>query len=263
MNLTISFDLSSKLEMLQVVNAQVFPLLNQAVRSVAAQTAANWQQAVHGAPLWSGERDAYAQSITWRMTGDFSAIVETDYRHAQDIENGRPARDLKKMLGTSVKARVSKGGSRYLVIPMRHNVPGNNAMAGAMPPNVYAMAKNLEGSMVTGQTTRQSGQAGMQHLSVPQSLYRWGGRLPAGLTPKLKPHHATDVHAGLVRFNSSTPGGANSSQFLTFRVMSEKSKGWIVPPQPGQKIAEGVVGDMKGKADRAFQEAIRRTLARK
>lgn len=117
--------------------------------------------------------------------------------------------------------------------------------------------------MVVGQTTRQSGQKGMQHLSVPQSIYKWGGRLPAGLAPKLKAHHASDPYAGMVRFNTSTPGGAKSSQYLTFRTMSEKSKGWIVPPQEGQKIAEGVVNDIRPKAQMAFQKAIALTLSKK
>ncbi|MNH13369.1 hypothetical protein D3C79_729380 [compost metagenome] len=102
----------------------------------------------------------------------------------------------------------------------------------------------------------------MQHLSVPQNIYKWGGRVPAGMSAKLKSHHATDVHAGMVRFNTSTPGGAKSSQYLTFRVMSEKSKGWIVGPQPGQKIAQGVVNDIQPKAQMAFQQAIKRTLSK-
>lgn len=263
MKLSITFDLGDKLDMMKVVNKEVFPLLNQAVRAVAAQTAANWQQAVYSAKLWSGEKDAYAKSISWKMTGDFSGYVEATYKYAEEIENGRPARDLKAMLNTSKKVRSSKNGVRFLYIPFRHNTPGNGALAHAMPPDIYAMAKNLEASMVVGQTTRQSGQKGMQHLSVPQSIYKWGGRLPAGLAPKLKAHHASDPYAGMVRFNTSTPGGAKSSQYLTFRTMSEKSKGWIVPPQEGQKIAEGVVNDIRPKAQMAFQKAIALTLSKK
>lgn len=262
MNLSITFDLGSQLDLMRVVNREIFPLLHQAVNAVGKQTAANWQQSVYAAKLWSGEKDAYAKSITWQMTGDFSGYVEATYEHARDIEDGRPARDLKAMLATSKKVRTSKKGNRYLSIPFRHNTPGNDALAKAMPTSVFDVAKTLEASMVTGQTTRMSGQKGMQHLSVPQNVYKWGGRLPAGLSAKLKPHHATDVHAGMVRFNTSTPGGASSSQFLTFRTMSETSKGWIVGPQPGQKIAQGVVEDIKPKAQTAFQQAIKRTLAK-
>lgn len=268
MKFSITFDLGQRLDMLDVVNKQVFPLLHQAVNAVGKQTAANWQEAVYKAKLWSGEKNAYAQSISWTMNGDFSGEVVATYKYAEEIENGRPTRDLKKMLNTSLRVRVGKKGNRFLYIPFRHNTPGNSALATSMPPNVYQMAKGLEASMVTGQTTRQSGLNAMsiktqQFLTVPQNTYKWGQRLPAGLTPKLKAHHATDIHAGMYRFETSTPGGAKSSQYLTFRTMSEKSKGWIVPPQPGQKIAEGVVNHMRPKANQAFAEAIKRTLAKK
>ena len=265
---SISFDLGAKLDMLKVVNKEVFPLLNQAVRAVTAQTAYNWTEAVYGAKLRSGEKDAYVKSISWKMTGDFSGEVVATYKYAEEIENGRPARDLKKMLNTSLKVRVNKKGSRFLYIPFRHNTPGNDALASSMPPSVYALAKNLEASMITGQTTRVSGLNAMdikskQFLTVPQNTYHWGQRLPAGLTQKLKPHHKTDIHAGMVRFETSTPGGAKSSAYLTFRTMSEKSKGWIVPPKDGLHIAQKVADDMKPKANLAFQQAIKKTLSKK
>ena len=255
MNLSITFDLGSQLDLMRVVNREIFPLLHQAVNAVGKQTAANWQQSVYAAKLWSGEKDAYAKSITWQMTGDFSGYVEATYEHARDIEDGRPARDLKAMLATSKKVRTSKNGTRYLYIPFRHNTPGNDALAHSMPSDVYKMAKDLSSSMITGKTTRQSGQKGMQHLSVPQNIYKWGG--------KLVTEDSKSRYNGMYRFDTSTPGGASSSQFLTFRTMSETSKGWIVGPQPGQKIAQGVVEDIKPKAQTAFQQAIKRTLSKK
>lgn len=268
MKMSITFDLAGKLDMVQVVNKEVFPLLNQAVRAITAQTAYNWTEEVYKAKLWSGEKDAYVKSISWKMTGDFSGEVQATYKYAEEIENGRPARDLKKMLNTSLKVRVNKSGARFLYIPFRHNTPGNDALANSMPPSVYSLAKNMEASMVTGQTTRVSGLNAMdiktkKFLTTPQNTYSWGQKLPAGLSQKLKPHHRSDPHAGMYRFETSTPGGAKSSTYLTFRTMSEKSKGWIVPPKDGLKIAEKVVNDMKPKANLAFQQAIKKTLSKK
>lgn len=255
----VNFDLGSVLDLSTVVNKQVFPLLHQAVKVVAQQTASDWQKAVYGAKLWMGEKDAYAKSITWSMTGDFKAVVEATYKHAQEIEQGRPPRDLKKMLGTSLKVRQGKKG-RYLYIPFRHNTPGNDAHAKSMPSHVYDLAKGLAPSRVVGQTTRQSQQQGKTHLTVPQNIYHWGSSLPAGLTKKQKPHHKTDIHAGMYRFDTSTPGGAKSSAYLTFRTMSERSPGWIIPAQPGQNIAKGVADKMQPKAETAFSQAIKKTL---
>jgi hypothetical protein len=161
--------------------------------------------------------------------------------------------------------RVSKSGSRFLYIPFRHNTPGHGAIGNPMPHSIYGLAKAMTPSRIVGQGSRPSGTGAFSiktrtHLMVPQNKYQWGASLPAGLSPKLKPHHKTDIHAGMKRFDTSTPGGAKSSSYLTFRTMSEKSQGWIVPAQAGQKIAQGVVDRMKPKAEGAFAEAVKRSI---
>lgn len=277
-NFNISVELSGVLSVRQIIDRSLFPLVNQAIHAVAQQTAANWQAGVMRAKLWSGERDAYANSITYRMTSDFSAVVETNYRPAEEIETGRPPRDLKKMLDTSLKVRRTKSGSRFLVIPMRHNVA-------AMPAHVYAAAKSLTASSIVGQGERRSGELtssafgiGMVPMSekrqrrnpflksttthkdvmVNKNVYNWGSKLVAGsMGPN--PRGKTDRFAGMVRFNTST-AGAPRSTYLTFRIMSEKSNGWIIPAQPGQYIVRTVVTAMQPLAEHVIQEAFKRSL---
>lgn len=257
----ISLDLSAQLELTGIVYGKVLPRLNQAVRGIAQATASNWQTAVRNAKMWSGEKDAYANSIKIDMAdGSLRAVVYTDYRYAEEIENGRPPRDLKRMLQTSMKVRVSKKGLRYLIIPFRHNVAGLkstsiNTMDG--PVSAYSMAKMLTASKVIGQGRRLSGTGAWslktkQPATVNQNKYSWGGRLD---------HNDEEIPRnlkGMVRFNTSTPK-SKSSNYLTFRVMSEKSRGWIIPAQPGQHIAQDVADDMRPKAESIFAEAIRRS----
>lgn len=256
-NYRITFPLAAQLELSAGINARLFPLVNQAINAVAQATAANWKEAVYRAKMWSGEKDAYANSITYRMTGDFSAMVETDYRYAQDIETGRPPRDLKKMLDTSMKVRQAKDGSRYLIIPFRHNAPGNSAHAQAMPPAVYQQAKQLSPSTIVGHGRRLSGTGAWSlktqaPATVRQRQYQWGGRLQGENVPKNM--------QGMVRMNTATRPGQNYSSYLTFRVMSEKSTGWIIPAKPGQFIAQKVSQTMQPLAETVLTEAIRRSL---
>lgn len=279
-DLKLSFDLGTTLDVLKVVNKQVFPLVNQAVRAVAAQTAADWQSNIYQAKLWSGEKDAYAKTITWKMTGDFSAVVESDYRYDQDIETGRPPRDLKKMLDTSTKVRRTEDGRRFLVIPLRHNVKKLE------DAGIYGMAKDLGASTITGQGDRLSGEVtqmsptgGMspapeaqqtpflsnpktrQAQTVRQNIYAWGERLKAqAMKDKGVPLATRKWAQGMVRFDTSTPTGGKSSAYLTFRIMMEGSGGWVVPAQPGQHIAQKTTDAMRPKAQAAFAEAIKRTL---
>lgn len=248
-----------------VINEQVFPLLAQAVRGVAQQLQSNWQESVQRAKLWSGERDKYASGITWKSTGPFSAVVESSYEQDEAIEKGRPDYDLKKMLETSNKVRQFKNGKRYLIIPFRHNVP--EATGGqAMPAPIYAQAFQLTPSRVTGQGSRpaflvpaQSGQR--QVMRVNQNQYAWGGRLPAGLAPKKKTFHTTDIYDSMVRMDTTTPGGSRYSSYMTFRTMVAGSPKWILPAQPGLNIASTVTQNMLPLAEKVFTEALKRTLA--
>lgn len=279
----ITFDLASKLEIMSVVNKQVFPMLNQAVRAIAAKTAADWKTSVLKAKLWSVEKDAYANSINWKMTGDFSAYVEADYKYAQEIETGRPARDLKRMLDTSQKVRRTKDGRRFLIIPFRHGTPGAK---NAMPGPVYGLASAMAPSKVvatgqrpSGQVTHLSAKTGMSvaqkqtpYLSntssksanmVSSRAYAWGDRLTRGQLKDAGMDAAMRRrYAGMVKMDTSTPGGGKSSAFMTFRVMMEGSQGWIIPAKSGLFLAKKTADTMGPKAQSAFAEAIARQLAK-
>jgi len=69
-------------------------------------------------------------------------------------------------------------------------------------------------------------------LSVPSGAggFRtlWGGRLPAGLAPKIAEHHATDPLHGLVR-KQAAYAAATQSTFQTWRRLTEWGKPWIHP----------------------------------
>lgn len=261
----VSIDLSGVMQAAgSIINEQVLPLVSQAVRGVAGQLSLNWQESVMRANLWSGERDKYAASITWQSTGPFAAVVESDYKYDEDIENGRPAYDLKKMLETSQKTRTFKNGKKYLIIPFRHNVP--EATGGQnMPAPIYQQAFALTPSRVTGQTTRpammQAGQSGKrQVMRVNQNQYSWGGRLPAGLAPKKKPFHTTDIYASMTRFDTTTPGGKRYSSYMSFRIMVEGSPKWILPPKEGLHLAGNAAQAMQPLAEKVFTEALNRSM---
>jgi hypothetical protein len=219
-----------------------------------------WQEAALRAPLWEGERAAYAASITTRMTGPYAGEIVSDYKYVEDIETGRPAYDMKRMLNTSMKVRVSKKGKRYLIIPIRHNTPGSTAHAPAMPKNVYAAARQLAPSRITGHGRRLSG-TGAYHIpsrspyTVRSRQYAWGGRLEAGHDRKLLPGKK-DRYAGMVRF-----AAGKGSTYLTFRVMVEGSSGWVKRPKPGLHIAKAVAQSLERDAASLFPQALATDLA--
>lgn len=242
----------------------IFPLVGQAVRAVAEEGAFRWKSAVMKAKLWpEGEKAPYVESIKWQMVGPMTAEITTDFKLAGEIETGRPARDMKKMLQTSKKVRAASGGphkgQRYLIIPFRHNTPsgsGEGAYAPQMPADIYLKAKVLAPSKILPPGTIKSAQrlSASGHM-VAQHSYQWGGRLPAGLAPKLAPHHKSDPYAGMVRFNTSV-GKTKSSAYLTFRVMGEWSQGWVVKARPGLYLAKGVAEGLQPVLESAIGQAV-------
>ena len=276
---SIKLTLPNVSDVQKIFNQQVFPQLAQAVRAIAQEAAENWIQSVSLAPLWEGEKKKYIDSIHIDYWADgLRADVIASYKYAYEIENGRPPRDLKTMLNTSTKVRRTKDGTRFLVIPLRQNTPGNTAHAPAMPTSVYALASQMKLSAVTGASDRPSGEVTMlspasgmapspiqtPYLSnigtkstylVAQNNYAWGGRLTRkDLKDAGESKQNQRRYAGMVRMKESTGG----SMYLTFRIMSEKSKGWVIPARPGLYIAKDVAEHLQPIAQEAIEEAMRR-----
>lgn len=263
----VPFDLSPVFAARQEARKRALPNVSLAVRKVAESGSPRWKVAVWKARLWQGEKEHYGKAIKWEMVGDYQAVIWCDYALAQEIETGRPARDLKRMLLTSGKVRAVKNpkskrfGQRYLIIPFRHNTPGHDALAKDMPADIYGAAKPLAPSFVTGHKMQHNGlPAGAGGKTVKRLAYKWGGRLPAGLAPKLKAEHHSDPYANMVRFNTSTPGGGKSSAYLTFRTMGEWSSGWIVPAKPGLYLARGVADGLQTVLNAMISAAVAGSL---
>lgn len=276
------FKISVGLEGIEAARAMVLgaamPHLSKAVGAVAEQVQSNWMQAVEDAKLWTGEKKPYRGSIQWQMTGSLTAEVWSDYKYAEEIETGRPAKDLKRMLDTSDRVRRTKDGRRFLIIPFEHKVKD-------MPKHVYKEAKQLAPSKIIGTSQRRSGEittsvfgmgmvplgqkrqrrqpylsnpASHSPVMVPRNIYQWGDRLAGGaMGPNAR--GKSDRFAGMVRFDTSTEKSKRSG-YLTFRIMMEGSNGWVVPAKPGLYLARDVATAMQPKAEGAFAEAIKRDL---
>jgi hypothetical protein len=151
---------------------------------------------------------------------------------AKRIEEGSPAHDMKQDLRKAPKARRSKDGSLYLIIPFRHSNPKARGIQ-AMPKEVYKLAKAMSFSHHQGVIGSRMSATGH---SVPLFGYQWGDRLGKGLAPKAKSWHVTDYYQGMYRFHDAgTTKQQKSAGYITFRTMSQKSdpRSWIRPAQPG------------------------------
>jgi hypothetical protein len=167
---------------------------------------------------------ALAKGATLTEKGFLDINLDNPIAYSEWVEKGVKARDMKDMLTTAKKARKAKDGSLYLIIPFRHGSPGTVGLH-PMPARVWQMAQELKRSKVTGHYQEVSA-TGHQ---VTRNKYKWGGHLKVSdLEAAGLPFIAQNRYAGMYKF-----GNQRHTSYITFRVMSQKSPGWLVPARPG------------------------------
>lgn len=123
-------------------------------------------------------------------------------------------------------------------------------------------ARRRDPSRVVGMGTRVSGTGAYDintraPLLVPQRRYVWGARLDKGDLAAMGANAADQKRmAGMVNFRGAGRGGAAHSTFLSFRVMSEKSRGWIKPAVEGHHVARTVADQLRPLAEPVFRRAM-------
>lgn len=247
---------------LQAIGENRLPATAMAVRDSAEAVQRRWIQNTKGAGFRYSKGD-YLQGITEGMVypyqgSVYSGAVINLALSASWIEHGTAPHDMKKMLFTSAKVRISAKGKRYLIIPFRHGTPSAGSHEGGlgesratlrtMPKAVYAMAKTLTRSRQLSAYKVQSANRG-KGMAV-RYTYRWAGKLTqgdleaAGLgKTNRRPHWKASPYAGMVRFPAHENTG--QSTYMTFRVMHEDSNGWLHPGTAPRKLAEMTANQME------------------
>lgn len=273
------------------INEQTFPYLSLTVHRLAEQGQQIWRAYAGGQPLPNGHviharSGRYMRSIITRNLGAFSSEVFSDLSYAKDIENGVPARDLKRMLNTSMKVRLSKKGKRYLIIPFRHGVPSQNGNGGGngggnksatglnqMPDSIHQLWQGLKSSRIKSTGLRVSGTGAFdvrtkKPFRVRSRQYQWGSRLTekqlsdAGVSGRALKHMKGMVHMQSRQGASGGAGKKGHGQYLTFRVMSEDSPGWLVKAKEGAYPAKTTSNRLQPLANKALGEAMKQDVQR-
>jgi hypothetical protein len=151
----------------------------------------------------------------------------------------------------------------YRAIPFRHATPGTKkkprgGAVGVEMGKAYTGHDAVEDAKALGKKVYDKAKRLKGSISDPFGKTAYGGRLPAGIAPKLKPHHKTDIYAGMIK-ERKTYEKARQSQYITFRMISTGSPGWKRKATKGRFFSEQVgqyIQRMAPKAFSAFVEGI-------
>jgi hypothetical protein len=144
----------------------------------------------------------------------------------------------------------------YRAIPFRHATPGTKkkprgGAVGVEMGKAYAGHREVEDAKALGKKVYGKAKRLKGTVSDPYGKTTYGGRLPEGLAPKLKPHHKTDIYAGMIR-ERKTYEKARQSQYMTFRMISTGSPGWRRKRTEGKFFAAKVSKYVEKVAPQAF-----------
>jgi len=212
------------------------PGISEKISIVIAQNAQKiWQAEAMKTPTAWGGKYADAIKIDVGASGFARVYVDessTDPRTGKPnilfvnlVEDGMKSFSIKDALLNSEKVHISAKGTRYIHVPFRWRVPVKgqapaSGFAGTMPKAVYDVVKG--GGAKLGEYTMKS---------------------PTGKMVSL---------AGLQRY-----GGGGHSQYLTFRTVSEKSKGWQHPGKRATPVFDKVLSKVESMIEQFLMEFLR------
>lgn len=244
--------------------------VNEIVKDIADAARHEWIR-IAGEELFTTRRD-YLNGIQPVVFKDGTATIALVGQLPNLIEDGMDEIDLHDtLLGPKVPIaagpgrfgkQISLDGGFHRAIPFRHGTPGTAGAVGQPMGRPYEGSDVVKDAKALGKKVYNKAKKLKATTSDPDKGTAYGGRLPAGIAPKLRPYHATDIYAGMIR-ERKTYVKATQSQYMTFRTIAVDSAGkpkgtspWIRPATPGRHYAKQVSEFVQKIAPQAFEAYV-------
>lgn len=198
------------------------------------------------------------QPLRLEAVGQGRVVAEIEVRGSLPymVEHGADGWDMRTthLRSGAPGVRMSKDGHRYRSIVFEHGGPDSSgahmpAMGQVFTredrnPKSRAFRRNLSAAEARqmGRAVWRDAQALDPTLTAPDRGTQWGEGLAEGLVPILRGRHATDVYAGMVRYQKDYERATQSSH-STFRTISTNPKTfrWDSDEGPGYQVVGGGV----------------------
>jgi hypothetical protein len=215
-----------------------------------------------------------------RREGD-AAIVSLVGALPNSLEHGQPAYDMRDtLLGPNVPIvargqgrgkQQGKDGGFYRSIPFRHQTTGTVGRSSSAMGSAYTKSMGEDAAKELGKAVYKHAKALAATTSEPHKLkssakgyteqrkVHYGARLPAGVggAKLLKPHHKTDIHAGMYRMQK-TYKKATQNYYMSFRTISTKNTtGWQRKATPGFGIMAKLAAELPEIGSKAIDSFLR------
>lgn len=241
---------------------------NEILATVAEAARVEWIR-LAGKELFTTKRD-YIAGIQKPEFQPGVATISLVGQLPNVLEHGQDSYDMRDtLLGDDVPLvppgqrgkHETEDGEQYRAVPFRHGTPTSGGAVGVPMGRAYGPMLGEE-AMQLGKDIYREAKKLSATTSQPGAGTEWGGRLEAGLAPKLKAHHAVDIYAGMVR-QRKTYKSTTQTQYTTFRTISTR----VGPPKwirrstrPGLQLAGQVNQFIHRQGGQAFVDYVKGLL---
>ena len=247
---SINFDLNYLLDVIDRLSGEgrntLYERVNQAVEDGSDLLMANWtEEATISLPGSSG---GYVNAISKDPQGWAHIAVINNHPAAVYLELGIDAFDMKKMLQTSSKVKISKDGKKYMHIPFEHK-RDDLIKAGVDPQEISEMQPSTRDPRKWGDRLTDFGDVGRKtkYFIRRQSLRDLHAqKVSEGMDKgKVSYEWKTSMFENTYKFKDTKTGQTES--FKSFRTISENSDpmSWIHPGIRAMNITGNAVEKTK------------------
>ena len=244
----ISIDLSELQAEFNLKQTQVTELGMMLVNQITDRIFYNWQNAAMNG--LNSSRKQYINSLNIGQVSPTRKYIQLTGSWANMLEEGFGAYDMKPGMLASPKAKVTKKGVKYIVIPFRWGTPGSigesEVFANVMPRDIYAVARQLRPTITNAQGVKTQKGGSLKMNQIPAD-YRVPQTRPAFSDIKTQTTYPEYVHQGPIsegmQRNQKTYESATQGSYVTFRRVSDNSNpnSWIHRGVAAKNFADAAV----------------------
>lgn len=243
--ITLNLDLRAMTDLNNTLRPKIEQALKTAAQSLAMQAHAHLLEQVQS--KLNSTREKYVDALGFTQVNDSTWVINLD-RSAMWIEEGLPEHEMIDNLLKSPKAKIAKDGSKYLVVPFKHNKGPTQQTQAARDLTATVKQELKRREIPYGSIERDSkGKAkeGLLHsfdiMKDPVKTHQGPGQGHGPIGAVRQGNTGIPFLQSVRVYQKNMKGGGVQRGIMTFRVASSKHRGsgkWVHPGLEPRKFMD-------------------------
>ena len=225
------------------MDIRCFPGVINGIQRATNYVKKEWIETLNAQQEKKGWCREYAKTIETELQNNgMVGIVEADDKnmYVNFVEKGIPRFDMKKGLLSGKNA--AKHGGKFAIVPFQRGTPSAQHLS-AMPIRIYEQVKKIDKRDIA-RRYRTIGIGANLNASTKKRIHSKGFGL--------KRASKKSIYEGMLKV-----GSVGHTSYMTFRIVSKKSIGWIYPGSIPIKIFDTVEKKVEPYVKKFMEEGLK------